>query len=83
MQGSKSLQKRVREEASDVAAAKKQRAARRERRTRGHAKVLPKGHDPSQDAQEKSFARIATKCVAPAPGARSHPGGYDPARRRP
>lgn len=63
VQGSKVLQKRRREDEEESAAMKKAKAARRERKKRGHIKVQPKGCDTLRDAQEKGFARIATKCA--------------------
>jgi hypothetical protein len=63
VQGSKSLQKRRREDEEESAALKKAKAARHERKKRGHVKVQPKGHDTLRDAREKCFARIATKCA--------------------
>jgi Rrp15p len=64
LQASKSVQKRKREEADVAAATKAARLARKERRKRGHVKVLPKGRDADQDAREKALQRIASKCAA-------------------
>ena len=69
MQGSKSVQKRKREEAEEVAATKVARQARKERRKRGHVRVPRKGRDAERDAREKDLARVATKCALGLPAA--------------
>eukprot|EP00892_Ulva_mutabilis_P011987 jgi/Ulvmu1/9160/UM005_0258.1 len=63
MQGSKSVQKRRREEEAETAQNKLAKQERRERRKRGHVAVPLKGQDPVHDAREKTLVSVATKGV--------------------
>lgn len=63
MQGSKSVQKRRREEETETAQNKLAKQERRERRKRGHEPVPIKGRDPAHDTREKTLISIATKCA--------------------
>lgn len=61
IQGSKSIQKRRREDEAEVALKHEARQQRQQLTSRNHKIVLPKGHDPTQDAREKTLMTVATK----------------------
>lgn len=64
MQGSKSVQKRRREDEAEVAHRQEAKQQRQQLTSRNHKAVLSKGHDPAQDAREKTLLTVATKYAA-------------------
>jgi hypothetical protein len=64
LQGSKSVQKRRREDEEQMALQKEAKKQRQQLSSRNRKAVLPKGHDPAQDAREKTLMTVATKYVS-------------------
>lgn len=64
VQGSKSVQKRRREDEAEAALRSEAKQQRQQLTSRDRKPVLQKGQDPSQDAREKTLMTVATKYAA-------------------